>query len=126
MAFYAAIIFSILVTLIYWLEKKELKAFFIFWYIVFLPTQKLLPDEMIKIPGFGFEFLFGLSFLFFDLVARPRKGLFSPKQIYSKINYAILIFVLQMLFLMYEVLKISLTGTPTENTPNFLFSLFEA
>ncbi len=65
--FYIFIVFIILLSFSIGLQKKELRGFFLFWYIIFLPTSSLLPEDLIKIPGFRFGVLFGLSFLFIDL-----------------------------------------------------------
>ncbi len=121
MAFYVSVIFAIFLSFLYWLEKKDLKPFFLFWYIVFLPTQKLLPEDMVRIPGFRFEMFFGLMFLFFDLVVNQPKGFIPTKFIYSKIKHALIIFSLQLFFVIYLFLKDTLQGVSSEDDPNLLF-----
>ena len=102
--FYVVIIFLILISFFYWLQKKELREFFLFWFIIFLPASSLLPEDFVKIPGFRFEVLFGLGFLFIDLFTNRDHSL-PPKLIWKTLKPAVLVYALQMIFLIYTDLK---------------------
>lgn len=102
--FYITVILIILISFLYWLEKKELRGFFLFWYIIFLPTSSLLPEDIIKIPGFRFEVLFGLFFFMFDLFA-SRENSIETKIIWKSIKPALMLYLLQMIYILYEAFK---------------------
>ncbi|MEO8399436.1 MAG: hypothetical protein ABI550_06430, partial [Ignavibacteriaceae bacterium] len=100
--FYLGIFSSIVLTFIYWAKKNNIRGFFLFWYIVFLPTSKLLPD--INIPGFRFEILFGLCFLVADYLNQDLKSI-KGKLLFKQSKYARIFIVLQAVYLIYDALK---------------------
>ena len=100
--FYATILLSIFISFIYWIKKNELSSFFLFWYLVFLPTTKLLPD--VNIPGFRFENFFGIGFIIADFFG--SKGNTTKSKLYFKQSRYVRIFlILQIVFLIYSYLK---------------------
>ena len=100
--FYIGILASIFVSFIYWFKKNDLRAFFLFWYIVFLPTTKLLPD--INIPGFRFENIFGISFLIVDYFVQ-NKNVKKQKIYYEQSKYVRIFLIMQASFLVYSFVK---------------------
>ena len=100
--FYLIVSTSITISFIYWFRKNSIREFFLFWYIVFLPTTKLLPD--INIPGFRFEILFGIGFLLIDFFSTSSRQI-EKKLYFNETNFARLIIILQAVFLVYGSLK---------------------
>ena len=100
--FYIAILSSITLSFIYWFKQDFIKGFFLFWYIVFLPTTKLLPE--IQIPGFRFEILFGFAFLISDYFT-SKDITQRQKLLFKQTKYARILIIMQAVFLVYEVFK---------------------
>jgi hypothetical protein len=121
--FYVGIVGLIFISLFYWLKNKELRGFFLFWYLIFLPTSKLLPEDLINLPGFRFEVLFGLGFLALDLFTE-RANAFSSKIIWKKIKPAIILYVLQMVYVLYETLKAIINPVSLYKTQEISFPIF--
>jgi hypothetical protein len=121
--FYVLIVAAIFLSLFYWLQKKELRGFFLFWYIIFLPTSKLLPEDLINIPGFRFEVLFGLAFLAFDIFTE-RTNSIPSKIIWKNLKPAVLLYVLQMIYILYETLKVIINPISLYHTQEYNFPIF--
>ncbi len=116
--FYLGVISIIFISIFYWLQKKELRGFFLFWYIIFLPTARLLPENFVKIPGFRFEVLFGLCFLFLDIFTNRENSL-PPKLIWKNLKPAIWLYLFQMIFVLYDNLKNTLNPVYESQETNF-------
>lgn len=121
--FYVGIVAVIFISLFYWLQQKELRGFFLFWYLIFLPTSKLLPEDLINLPGFRFEVVFGLAFLALDLFTE-RKNAIPAIIIWKKIKPAIILYVLQMLYILYETLKATINPVNIYKTQDINFPIF--